>query len=719
MRQKNKLFTFLSLLLFCLTFVCLAQDAQKDKPAGSPDNRDDRGITPVGKDGRPAVERGDFWLVVIGINDYINVPKLTTAVNDAKEVRKVLLERYGFDTKRLVELYDSDATAKRILAELRGLSGKIKKDDSLLIYYAGHGKLDEITKTGAWIPVDGVPDDPTTWVDNDMLKKHITVDAIKARHLLLISDSCFAGDFFVRGGETAPKITDAYVRTAFSKASREAITSGGVEPVSDKGFENHSVFAHFLINTLKENTEPYLLPSAVHERVKGGVSMNARQQTLYGSLSGTGTELGGSFVLFLKGASGNLDELVRQKNERISMLKQAEDEMKAKTEAEAVETKAREQKIAELDQQIAALQKKLGPAGQGDASTLDQIVAIVRQKEGQAKELAEMRQRAEEERRQREAKIARLKEEENKKQYAALQSDIAKYQEVAQSEFGKDLKENAWNALLEKWGLQKGSVPVGNISALCKMLNLAPPAPAFVKIGVNQQGYEEYRHEQTVMVFVLIPAGTFQMGSNDYDNAKPVHEVNVNSFLVSKYETTQGVWQKIMGNNPSDFKKGNDHPVEQVSWDDCREFCKKLNEMKSASGGTGLRLPTEAEWEYAARAGTNTKYYWGDKEDGDYMWFDEKWEGGHHPVGEKKPNGFGLYDMSGNVWEWCSDWYDEKYYQNSPKNNPSGPASGQFRVLRGGAWCSVASGCLSAYRLFYVPSVRYISLGCRCVASVK
>ena len=717
--MSRKSWLYLIILLLAVTFVCLAdrrvcfaQDAQKKE--------DDRGITPVGKDGRPAVERGDFWLVVIGINNYINVPKLTTAVNDAKEVKKVLLERYGFETKRLVELYDADATAKRIIAELRKLSDKIKKDDSLLIYYAGHGNLDEITKSGAWIPVDGVKDDPTTWIDNDVLKKHLTVDAIKARHLLLISDSCFAGDFFVRGGESAPKITDAYVRTAFGKASREAITSGGVEPVSDAGFGNHSVFAHFLLATLKENTEPYLLPSAVHERVKGGVSMNARQQTQYGSLTGTGTELGGSFVLFLKGASGNLDELVRQKNERISMLKQAEDEMKAKTEAEAAETKAREQKISELDQQIAALQKKLGPAGQGDASTLDQIVAVIESKERQAKELAQMRTRAEEERRQREAEIARLKDEENKKQYIALQSDIAKYQKVAQSEFGKDLKDNAWNALLEKWGLQKGSVPTGNISAFCKMLNMVPPAPAgFVGIGKNTQGYEEYRHEVTGMVFVLIPGGQFQMGSNDADNEKPVHEVNVNSFLVSKYETTQGVWQKIMNNNPSKFNKGDNYPVEQVSWDDCQEFCKKLNEMKSASGGTGLRLPTEAEWEYAGRAGTNTKYYWGDKEDEDYMWYGEKWEGGHHPVGEKKPNGFGLYDMSGNVWEWCSDWYDENYYKNSPKDNPQGPANGQFRVLRGGSWNVIAHDCRSAGRFRGVPALRFNIIGFRCVHDFK
>ncbi|MDI6788565.1 MAG: SUMF1/EgtB/PvdO family nonheme iron enzyme, partial [Planctomycetota bacterium] len=655
-----------------------AQDTPKDK--------DNRGISVVGKDGLTAVERGDFYLVVIGINNYINFPKLATAVNGVKEVKKVLLERYGFETKRLVELYDTDATAKRILAELRTLSGKIKPDDSLLIYYAGHGYLDEITKSGAWIPVDGAKDDPTTWLDNDILKKYLSVDAIKARHILLISDSCFAGDFFARS-VSAPNITDAYVQTAFGKASREAITSGGVEPVSDAGFSNHSVFAHFLLKALKENTEPYLLTSAVHERVKGGVSANARQQTQYGLLTGTGGELGGSFVLFPKGATGNLDQLVKEKNERLSMLKQAEDEMKARNEAETSETKAREQKIAELDKQIAELQKKLGAAGQGDSSTLDQIVALVEQRERQAKELAEMKRKAEEERRQREAEIARLKQEEQQKQFTALEADIAKYQKVAQSEYGKDLKESAWNALLEKWGLQKGSIPTGNISALCGMLKLqAPPPAGFVEIGANQQGYQEYRHEPTGMVFVLIPGGTFRMGSNDgHDDEKPIHEVTVSNFLIGKYEVTQGVWQKIMGNNPSHFK-GDNHPVEQVSWNDCQEFCRKA----------GLQLPTEAEWEYVCRAGTNTKYYWGNESNSNYMWYDKNSNSTTHPVGQKKPNAFGLYDIIGNVWEWCQDWYDANYYKNSPKDNPTGPSSGEYRVLRGGSWNNNANNCRTA-----------------------
>lgn len=230
----------------------------------------------------------------------------------------------------------------------------------------------------------------------------------------------------------------------------------------------------------------------------------------------------------------------------------------------------------------------------------------------------------------------------------------------------------------------------------------------FTFIETNSAGYKEYRHKQTGMVFVLLPAGSFQMGSNDADE-KPIHEVTLNSFLIAKYEVTQSQWQKIMWNNPSRFK-GDNNPVEKVSWDDCREFCKK----------TGLRLPTEAEWEYAARAGTNTLFYWGDEEGGDYMWYSGNSEDTTHPVGEKKPNGFGLYDMSGNIWEWCSDWYGDNYYGSSPKNNPQGLASGQYRVLRGGAWCRNAYLCRLSYRIREVPSVRDTSyFGFRCVQNFK
>ena len=229
-------------------------------------------------------------------------------------------------------------------------------------------------------------------------------------------------------------------------------------------------------------------------------------------------------------------------------------------------------------------------------------------------------------------------------------------------------------------------------------------------IGMNKQGYEEYEHDKTGMIFVLIPGGTFKMGSEDGEaNEKPVHDVKLSDFLISKYEVTQEVWEKIMGNNPSHFKDNKKNPVEQVSWEDCQEFCKK----------TGLRLPTEAEWEYACRAGTKTKFYWGDEEDGDYMWYHANSEYKTHPVGEKKPNGYGLHDMSGNVWEWCQDWWDENYYENSPKENPKSPEKGQFRVLRGGGWYYAANIHKSSNRRSNDPMDCHSHIGLRAAASVE
>jgi formylglycine-generating enzyme required for sulfatase activity len=234
-------------------------------------------------------------------------------------------------------------------------------------------------------------------------------------------------------------------------------------------------------------------------------------------------------------------------------------------------------------------------------------------------------------------------------------------------------------------------------------------------IGKNAQGYEEYRHEKTGMVFVKVPGGTFKMGSDTREaDEKPVHEVKLDGFLIAKYEVTQAVWLKVMrseaesrpgagGKNRSNFK-GDDLPVENVSWNDCEEFCEK----------TGLRLPTEAEWEYACRAGTDTKYYWGDEPGGDYMWYSQNSEEMTHPVGQKKPNGFGLYDVSGNVWEWCEDWYGADYYQNSPHDNPKGPDNGECRVLRGVSWYRIVNNCRSSNRSRNGPAYWNNLFGFRC-----
>jgi formylglycine-generating enzyme required for sulfatase activity len=204
------------------------------------------------------------------------------------------------------------------------------------------------------------------------------------------------------------------------------------------------------------------------------------------------------------------------------------------------------------------------------------------------------------------------------------------------------------------------------------------------------------------MKFVLIPAGIFMMGADkDFEEADdwelPRHQVTISKpFYLGVYEVTQEQWTAVMGNNPSKFK-GEDNPVETVSWEDAQDFIKRLNQKE---GHSRYRLPTEAEWEYAARAGSTSTYYFGDDESqlGDHAWYWDNSGSTTHPVGQKRPNAWGLYDMIGNVWEWNQDRYGETYYANSPSSDPTGPSSGPYRIFRGCGWITDVGYCRSDSR---------------------
>ena len=211
---------------------------------------------------------------------------------------------------------------------------------------------------------------------------------------------------------------------------------------------------------------------------------------------------------------------------------------------------------------------------------------------------------------------------------------------------------------------------------------------------------------------VLVEGGTFRMGatSEQEDEAesdeKPVHSVTLSSYYIGKTEVTQALWQAVMGSNPS-YNKGADLPVERVSWDDCQEFIQKLNRLT----GRNFRLPTEAEWEFACRGGNNSRgyKYSGSNYIDNVAWYDGY--SGAHPVGTKAPNELGIYDMSGNVWEWCSDWYAD--YTSYSQTDPTGPQSGSYRVSRGGSWDGSARGCRSSRRIILSPTYRNFNLGLR------
>jgi formylglycine-generating enzyme required for sulfatase activity len=265
------------------------------------------------------------------------------------------------------------------------------------------------------------------------------------------------------------------------------------------------------------------------------------------------------------------------------------------------------------------------------------------------------------------------------------------------------------------------------------------------------------------MKLVLIPAGEFMMGGGEsaeelvkafaaykrkaefFIDEYPRHRVRISKpFYLGKYEVTVGQFRRFVndtgykteaetdgtggwGYNPQTgqcegrkpefnwlnpgFEQSDNHPVLNVTWNDAMAFCRWL----SAKEGKTYRLPTEAQWEYACRAGSTTRYCYGDDEAGlgEYAWYGANWGGKTHPVGEKKANAWGLYDMHGNVWEWCADWYDNSYYAKSPTDDPTGPVTGSYRVHRGGGWFVVAGFCRSADRYILSPGYGAYGLGVR------
>ena len=217
---------------------------------------------------------------------------------------------------------------------------------------------------------------------------------------------------------------------------------------------------------------------------------------------------------------------------------------------------------------------------------------------------------------------------------------------------------------------------------------------------------------------VKVEAGSFNMGAtpemqNPDEDEKPVHRVTLtNNYYIGKYEVTQALWKTVMGNKSSRFK-GDNLPVEKVSWNNCQKFISKLNKLT----GKSFCLPTEAEWEFAARGGKKSRgyQYSGSNTLGDVAWYEGNSGSKTHAVGTKQPNELGIYDMTGNVYEWCQDWYGS--YSSSPQTNPIGAVSGSCRVYRGGCWVSSARNCRTSYRGRRTPDFRYGFLGLRLVLS--
>ncbi|MGB2866237.1 MAG: formylglycine-generating enzyme family protein [Sedimentisphaerales bacterium] len=252
----------------------------------------------------------------------------------------------------------------------------------------------------------------------------------------------------------------------------------------------------------------------------------------------------------------------------------------------------------------------------------------------------------------------------------------------------------------------------------------------------NETNTESETTTESKTKMVLLPGGTFTMGDENEIDATP-HEITVSAFYIDTNLVTQEQYEKLMGDNPSRWK-ADKNPVEQMRWSDGVRYCNARSESEGLEpcydldtwkcnfAANGYRLPTEAEWEYACRAGTTTAYFFGDDVSKlkAYAWFEDNSGGKPRPVGRKPANTWGLYDMHGNLWEWCNDFYKVDYYQESPGENPRGPETGETKVLRGGAWKFSAENCNSAYRYNENPGYAdvcfgYDIYGFRCVRNAN
>ena len=254
----------------------------------------------------------------------------------------------------------------------------------------------------------------------------------------------------------------------------------------------------------------------------------------------------------------------------------------------------------------------------------------------------------------------------------------------------------------------------GVVLGIVAYLNYRQNSPIVYKGEIPQSTIETIVVNGVEFNMVKIEGGTFHMGAtseqgNYDDDEKPVHSVTLSDYYIGETEVTQELWEAVMGSNPSEFKGDNQRPVEYVSWYDCQEFIKKLNQLT----GKKFRLPTEAEWEYAARGGKYSRgyKYSGSNDVDEVAWYESNSGETTHPVATKEANELGLYDMNGNVYEWCKDWYG--YYQSNSQTNPTGPSEGGHRVLRGGSWYYFDGSVRVSNRNCSTPERRYDNYGLR------
>jgi len=664
-----------------------------------------------------AAARGG-WAVVVGIDTYHSpeISSLSGAVNDANAMADTLAQVFDMPGDHILVYTNATSETKkpttgRIVKALKYVAQKAKPDDLFVFAFSGHG-ISKHNKSYLLTYYSEMGALEYTALSIDELNE--VMAAIKSEKKLLVMDACR------NNPEKGKGDSDNLMSQAFSKGIGvipiSSFNSGRVLgtlfscDIGQRSYEwadkQRGYFSYFLEHGLKGKAADDqgrvtlgslsgYLRNVVPDTLKRSLGVDKNQQP-YVVMEGGDPA---SWVLTEIGKKDWAAEVTRRQTE-LSRLDQLASAQKIADQRRKAEEEAYQQKLAAMDQQIIKMKKRLGTSSARSGDNLDTMLAMIDQKEAEQQKMAALKQQREAEEKKRQSEMKRLQAEKNQKIRTSFEEDAEKYKKIMASPYGRDMGAVAWQQLVQKYPKAAKGIPAGDIEKMKSVFyNLA--------LLVNDLG----------MAFFYIEPGTFMMGSPSNEcfgrgGDEKQHRVTLTKgYYLQTTEVTQGQWESVMGNNPSNFKNcGDDCPVGNVSWNDVQEFIKKLNQRE---GVIVYRLPTEAEWEYACRAGSNTTYCFGNRSDGleAYAWYTSNSGGKTHPKAQKQPNAWGLYDMHGNVWEWCQDWYGD--YPSGSATDPQGPSSADSRVGRGGSWHYDAWICRSASRFRHDPGGRDNGLGFR------
>lgn len=641
---------------------------------------------------------GINYLLAIAIDAYQHMPLLYNCKKDAEAFIELLVKNYQFEEANVMRVFDEAATLKGMQTAFRDLVGKITPKDNLVVYFSGHGEYDSLISEGYWIPIEAHQGSLDEYFSNDKVRRYL--GSINSHHTFLIADSCFSGALFEEGtGKSGGSRSER-------DPSRWGLTAGRKEIVSDGKPGMHSPFADALLYRLRNN-EGSLGVQKLCADVLEQVEADAFQTPIGEPLRVQGHK-NGQFYFHPK-----------RDESRAWQAALAANKVQAFLDFEVEFPESEWVRSGEVDKRIAALEdEELWQ----DAKSSNTVTAYREY-------------------------LRRTRMGKYRKEATEAISGFRRKGEEAQQGDGDKQSVAVFN-----WNRLK--IPLTVVGAIFVItLVIWQVAKNSSQTTSNEEFSEmasapDSKGSADLPEMVFVKGGTFTMGCTDEqgsdcnDDEKPVHQATVGDFYICKYEVTcaefkafaektgyltdaekQGFsyfwngsdWEQKDGINWRHDERGivrsqseTDYPVIHVSWNDAVAYCEWL----SKETGKSFRLPTEAEWEYAARGGQKRKdtKYAGSNNLGEVGWYYDN-SGKTRPVGEKAPNELGIYDLSGNVWEWCADWYGE--YSSQSQTDPVGPVAGQYRVLRGGSWYDGDRNCRLSVRGNGDPNSRSTGSGFR------